>query len=67
MITQMMESQTQLGTPLYMAPEIKIGSKYTSSVDIYSCGILFLELILPIEDKRKLLTLFANRIYSYAE
>ena len=55
------------GTPLYMAPEIKKSSKYTSSVDIYSCGILFLELFMPIEDKIKFLALFANRINPYAE
>ena len=47
----LIENQTAVGTPLYMAPEIKLTysdgiSDYNSSVDIYSCGLIFLELVI---------------------
>ena len=42
------QNQTGAGTPLYMAPEIKLSSKYTSSVDIFCLGVILLELIMPI-------------------
>lgn len=33
-----------VGTPYYMAPEIKNGN-YTASIDIYACGIILFEMI----------------------
>ncbi len=33
-----------IGTPYYMAPEIKNGN-YTASIDIYACGIILYEMI----------------------
>ena len=53
-----------------MAQEIKKGTKYNSTVDIYSSGLLFLELVVPnsSEDdthfKLRLLCNFANRIFT---
>ncbi|XP_075254543.1 serine/threonine-protein kinase PAK 2-like [Convolutriloba macropyga] len=37
--------ETQLGTPYWMSPEIARGEKYTTKVDIWSMGILMIELI----------------------
>ena len=37
-------AQTQVGTILYMAPEIIEGNKYTSKVDIWSLGCILYEL-----------------------
>ena len=58
-----------------MAPEMKFGrtegpKTYTSSIDIFSLGLLFLELIMPIktEDdpdfKANLFKKFDNRVWS---
>jgi len=41
------------GTPLWMAPEVKMGNNYNVSADIYSLGLVFYELFekqLPIWD-----------------
>ena len=38
-------AHTQIGTPLYMAPEIFKGELYDNSVDIWSLGILLYELL----------------------
>ena len=36
-----------IGTPFYMAPEQKHSDQYDSKVDIYSLGLILLELLLP--------------------
>ena len=36
---------TCVGTPVYMAPEVLSREKYSSKADVYSFGILVLELI----------------------
>jgi serine/threonine protein kinase len=38
-------TQTQCGTPLYMAPEIFAGKKYTNSADLWSVGVSFYQLL----------------------
>lgn len=42
-----------LGTPLYVAPEILAGGKveYDSSVDMYSLGIIFIEMLHSMKTK----------------
>lgn len=40
-----MAMKTQAGTPLYLAPEVLQGFEYTSEVDVWSLGVIFLELI----------------------
>ncbi|KAJ3178871.1 hypothetical protein HDU85_005067 [Gaertneriomyces sp. JEL0708] len=37
----------EVGTPVYVAPEVVKGGKYNSKVDMYSLGILFFEMIYP--------------------
>lgn len=39
-----MALKTQAGTPMYLAPEILSGSCYTEKVDVWSLGVIFLEL-----------------------
>ena len=36
---------TNVGTPLYMAPEIKNNNQYDQKIDIYSLGIIYFELL----------------------
>jgi serine/threonine protein kinase len=38
-------SFTQIGTPPYMAPEVHIGGKYSSCIDIYSLGLTMYRLL----------------------
>ena len=38
-------TMTKMGTPLYMAPEVMLGEKYTHAVDVYSFGVLCYELL----------------------
>ena len=38
-------TQTQLGTPMTMAPEIISSKPYGSECDIYSLGVIFYQLI----------------------
>jgi serine/threonine protein kinase len=38
-------TQTQCGTPLYMAPEVFAGKKYTNSADLWSVGVSFYQLL----------------------
>jgi len=37
--------ETQIGTPLYMAPEIVKGEKYSSNSDLYSLGCIYYEML----------------------
>jgi serine/threonine protein kinase len=42
-----------VGTPLYRAPEIIIGTRYTNKVDIFSFGVLLFEIVTgrqPLQD-----------------
>ena len=41
-----MALKTQAGTPMYLAPEILSGSCYTEKVDVWSLGVIFLELVI---------------------
>jgi serine/threonine protein kinase len=53
---------TVCGTPMYMAPEIYKG-QYTSAADIWCCGLIFLELVIPYkrkEEKKTFFERFAN-------
>lgn len=36
---------TRCGTPVYMAPEIDIYGDYGQGADIWSCGVIFLEML----------------------
>lgn len=38
-------AETICGSPVYMAPEIQFGTHYTSSVDMWSLGVIIYELI----------------------
>jgi len=45
---------TQVGTPMWMAPEIIMGRKYTERADVYAFGIILWEILTrmePYEDK----------------
>jgi len=37
-------TQTSCGTPLYMAPEVSAGKKYTNAADLWSVGVSFYQL-----------------------
>jgi len=39
------QEMTQVGTPIYIAPEIFKGERYTSKADVYSFGILLISLM----------------------
>ncbi len=48
------KAMTQVGTPMWMAPEIILGRQYTEKADIYAFGIILWELLTrlePYEDK----------------
>jgi serine/threonine protein kinase len=38
---------TLVGTPLYAAPELMVGAQYDESADVYSFGMLLLDLVVP--------------------
>lgn len=47
-------AMTQVGTPMWMAPEIIMGRKYTEKADVYAFGIILWEILTrlePYEDK----------------
>jgi len=48
------KAMTQVGTPMWMAPEIIMGRKYTEKADVYAFGIILWEILTrqePYEDK----------------
>lgn len=48
------KAMTQVGTPMWMAPEIIMGKKYTEKADVYAFGIIIWEILTrlePYEDK----------------
>ena len=46
-----------VGTTLYMSPEQKAGLPYDHKVDVYSAGIIFLEMVHPVGTQMRTLTL----------
>ena len=44
-VSKDLKLSTIIGTPLYMAPEILMGKKYTASVDIWALGVCIFELL----------------------
>ena len=48
------KQMTQVGTPMWMAPEIIMGRKYTEKADVYAFGIILWEILTreePYEEK----------------
>jgi GAF domain-containing protein len=48
------KQMTQVGTPMWMAPEIIMGKKYTEKADVYAFGIILWEILTrdePYEEK----------------
>jgi len=48
------KQMTQVGTPMWMAPEIIMGKKYTEKADVYAFGVILWEILTrlePYEDK----------------
>jgi serine/threonine protein kinase len=48
------KQMTQVGTPMWMAPEIIMGKKYTEKADVFAMGIIIWEILTrlePYEDK----------------
>lgn len=48
------KQMTQVGTPMWMAPEIIMGKKYTEKADVYAFGIILWEILTrmePYDDK----------------
>eukprot|EP00011_Vannellida_sp_DIVA3-517-6-12_P001749 CAMPEP_0114619222 /NCGR_PEP_ID=MMETSP0168-20121206/8104_1 /TAXON_ID=95228 ORGANISM="Vannella sp., Strain DIVA3 517/6/12" /NCGR_SAMPLE_ID=MMETSP0168 /ASSEMBLY_ACC=CAM_ASM_000044 /LENGTH=312 /DNA_ID=CAMNT_0001830387 /DNA_START=30 /DNA_END=964 /DNA_ORIENTATION=+ len=41
----MTKTMTVIGTPVYMAPEVLLNEKYTQSCDVYSFGIVMVEML----------------------
>lgn len=41
-------TNTQLGTPLYMAPEIFEGQSYSHKVDVWALGVVFYQMLTGI-------------------
>ena len=59
-------SQTMVGSPIYMAPEILKNTSYTAKADVWSTGVLLFEMIFgicPYEEKTipRLLSLLESR------
>jgi serine/threonine protein kinase len=43
-----------VGSPIYMAPEVLKGEDYGNKADVWSCGVMFYEILFnkcPFEDK----------------
>lgn len=40
-----MRMTSQIGTPLYMAPEVFYGEEYSSKCDVWSCGVVLFQMI----------------------
>jgi GAF domain-containing protein len=43
------KAMTQVGTPMWMAPEIIMGKKYTEKADVYAFGIILWEVLTRLE------------------
>jgi serine/threonine protein kinase len=43
------KQMTQVGTPMWMAPEIIMGKKYTEKADVYAFGIILWEILTRLE------------------
>jgi serine/threonine protein kinase len=41
--------KSNVGTPLYMAPEISGSKGYSFGIDIYSLGIIYFEMLRPFK------------------
>ena len=50
----------QVGTQLYMSPEQIEGKPYNHKVDIYSLGLIFLELLWPLNTQMEQVTVLSQ-------
>ena len=67
---------TSVGTPIYMAPELAQGSGYSANADLWSMGVILLDLLVykklyenkrPFVNKNNFVYAFANRKVDLAE
>ena len=62
------KKMTQVGTPMWMAPEVSMGKEYTEKADVYTFGIILREILTreePYEDKEmmQVVELFGHQRY----
>lgn len=63
-------TQTMVGSPIYMAPEVLKGLKYDARADVWSLGVVLFEMLYgycPFEEKSitKLVTLIDNKFITF--